>query len=68
MSRTLIVDNGVGTIKVGYAEDDSPRIIPNCIVKAKNERKRVYIADEIDECKEHSSLFFLIPAEKGYIG
>uniref|UniRef100_A0A0N5AXB5 Actin-related protein 6 n=1 Tax=Syphacia muris TaxID=451379 RepID=A0A0N5AXB5_9BILA len=68
MSQTLILDNGVGTMKVGFATDDSPRVIPNCITKSKNERKRVYTADEFSECKDHSSLYFLIPAEKGYIG
>lgn len=149
MSKTLILDNGVSTVKVGFSTDDTPRwgvsllsfllhlqwvlvcqvnsgiilasffylftwysrnivekspiykcscwvleftffspfkrvnisanawdvfswhyfrILPNCVVKAKSERKRVYVADEVDECKDHSSLFYLLPAEKGYIG
>lgn len=67
MSKTLILDNGVSTVKVGFSTDDTPRILPNCVVKAKSERKRVYVADEVDECKDHSSLFYLLPAEKGYI-
>lgn len=37
-------------------------------MKAKSERKRVYVGDELNECRDHSSLFFLLPAEKGYIG
>lgn len=26
------------------------------------------MADEVEECRDHSSIFFLTPAEKGYIG
>ncbi|VDM25618.1 unnamed protein product [Toxocara canis] len=62
MSKTLILDNGVSTYLHYYF-----RVFANCIVKAKSERKRVYVADEVEECRDHSSLFFLIPAEKGYI-
>ncbi|VDN55316.1 unnamed protein product [Dracunculus medinensis] len=67
MSKTLIWDNGANTIKIGFISDQQPRIIPNCVVKAKSERKRVYVGDELNECRDHSSLFFLLPAEKGYI-
>uniref|UniRef100_A0A915Q1C2 Splicing factor 3B subunit 4 n=2 Tax=Bilateria TaxID=33213 RepID=A0A915Q1C2_9BILA len=67
MSHTLIFDNGCSTIKAGYVTDDQPRLFPNCIVKTKTDRKRVYVADEIEECRDHSSIFFLSPAEKGYI-
>lgn len=44
------------------------RLFPNCIVKTKTDRKRVFVADEVEECRDHSSIFFLTPAEKGYIG
>lgn len=44
------------------------RSFPNSIMKSKADRKRVFIADEIEECKDHSSIYFSTPAEKGYIG
>ncbi|VDK36680.1 unnamed protein product [Gongylonema pulchrum] len=67
MSNTLIFDNGCSTIKAGYVTDEKPRLLPNSIVKTRSERKRVYVADEVDECRDHSSIFFSSPAEKGYI-
>lgn len=42
-------------------------VMPNCIMKAKSERKRPFIADEIEECRDLSGLFYLLPCEKGYI-
>lgn len=44
------------------------RLFPNCIIKTKTDRKRIFVADEVEECRDHSSIFFLTPAEKGYIG
>uniref|UniRef100_A0A0R3S5M3 Splicing factor 3B subunit 4 n=1 Tax=Elaeophora elaphi TaxID=1147741 RepID=A0A0R3S5M3_9BILA len=76
MTCTLIFDNGCSSIKAGYITDDQPnfslgltdfRLYPNCIVKTKTDRKRVFVADEVEECRDHSSIFFLTPAEKGYI-
>lgn len=49
-----------------YFEDF--RLFPNYIIKTKTDRKRIFVADEVEECRDHSSLFFLTPAEKGYIG
>ncbi|GMT14927.1 hypothetical protein PFISCL1PPCAC_6224 [Pristionchus fissidentatus] len=65
--RTLIMDNGGHTIKMGWSTDENPRVIPNSIVKGKNERKRVFVGEELSECTDRSSLFFLLPLEKGYI-
>uniref|UniRef100_A0A914W9Q4 Actin-related protein 6 n=1 Tax=Plectus sambesii TaxID=2011161 RepID=A0A914W9Q4_9BILA len=67
MANVFVMDNGACTIKAGYATGKEPRQIPNCIIKAKNERKRVYIGDQIDECKDRSSLFFLLPFQKGFL-
>uniref|UniRef100_A0A1I7WXF2 Tubulin domain-containing protein n=1 Tax=Heterorhabditis bacteriophora TaxID=37862 RepID=A0A1I7WXF2_HETBA len=65
--QTIIVDNGGHTMKVGSANNHEPRMVPNCIVKAKNERKRVYVGEELCECADRSSLFFVLPFEKGYL-
>lgn len=40
------------------------RIIPNCVMKAKNVRTRIFIGDQIDECKDLSSLYYLLPFQK----
>ncbi|MCP9261964.1 Actin-related protein 6 [Dirofilaria immitis] len=64
MSYTLIFDNGCSTIKAGYVTDDQPRLFPNCIVKTKTDRKRVYVADEVEECRDHSSIFFLLQQKR----
>lgn len=63
----LIVDNGAYNIKVGLSRDESPSIIPNCIMKAKSERKRLFIGNQINECRDCSGLYFLLPCERGYI-
>ncbi|RZC42603.1 actin-related protein 6 [Asbolus verrucosus] len=63
----LIFDNGAHTIKINYSFEEKPKIIPNCIMKAKSERKRLFIGSQIDECRDCSGLFYLIPSERGYI-
>lgn len=65
--KALIMDNGAYTIKVGYSTDGEPHNIPNCIMKAKSERKRMFVGKQIDECRDCSGLYFLLPCEKGYI-
>ncbi|KAL3289339.1 hypothetical protein HHI36_022777 [Cryptolaemus montrouzieri] len=66
-SRTIIVDNGAYSIKTEIAEKDEPMHIPNCIMKAKAERKRLFIGNQIDECRDCSGLYYLLPCERGYI-
>ncbi|XP_066155254.1 actin-related protein 6 [Euwallacea fornicatus] len=65
--KTLIIDNGSYTIKAGYSTDTEPQNIPNCIMKAKSERKRLFVGKQIDECRDCSGLYFLLPCERGYI-
>ncbi|KAL1517511.1 hypothetical protein ABEB36_001266 [Hypothenemus hampei] len=65
--QALILDNGAYTIKVGYSKDEEPRLIPNCIMKAKSERKRLFVGKQIEECRDCSGLYFLLPCERGYI-
>lgn len=36
-------------------------------MKVKSERKRLFIADQIAECRDCSGLYYLLPCEKGYI-
>jgi len=65
--ETFILDNGGYTIKAGYASQTTPRVIPNCIVKAKAEKRRAFIGDQIEDCRELSSLFYMLPFQKGYL-
>lgn len=36
-------------------------------MKAKSERKRLFIGSQIDECRDCSGLYYLIPSERGYV-
>lgn len=63
----LVLDNGAGSVKIGYSTDIEPKIIPNCVSKAKNVRTRIFIGDQIDDCKDLSGLYYLLPFQKGYM-
>jgi len=65
--KTLVVDNGAYSIKAGYSQAAAPKIFPNAIMKAKNERKRIFISSQIEECKDLSSLYYALPFQKGYL-
>ena len=40
------------------------RLIPNCVIKAKTVRNRVFIGDQVDDCKDLSGLFYLLAFQK----
>ncbi|XP_060534563.1 actin-related protein 6 [Cylas formicarius] len=63
----IIVDSGAYSIKIGHSTDHTPVIVPNCIMKAKSERKRLFIGSQINECRDCSGLYFLLPCERGYV-
>ncbi|XP_041352519.1 actin-related protein 6-like isoform X2 [Gigantopelta aegis] len=63
----LVLDNGGASMKVGYSADKEPRIVPNCVTKAKNVRTRIFIGDQIDECKDLSGLYYMLPFQKGFL-
>ncbi|XP_026755912.1 actin-related protein 6 [Galleria mellonella] len=68
MSETscYILDNGAYTVKVGLSSAE-PKIVPNCIMKAKSERRRPFIGSQIDECRDASGLFYILPFQKGFL-
>lgn len=39
-NAVVVLDNGAHTAKVGLANQDEPHVVPNCIMKAKSERRR----------------------------
>jgi actin-related protein 6 len=60
----LVLDNGAYTIKAGYAGvDEEPRIYPNSVARSRAEKK-VYVADEIDNCRDLSGIVYRRPFEK----
>lgn len=63
----FIVDNGGYSMKTGWSSDEGPKSIPNCIAKVKSERRRPFIGDQLEECKDYSGLFYILPIQKGYI-
>ncbi|CAI5442430.1 unnamed protein product [Caenorhabditis angaria] len=67
VENIVILDNGGYNLKIGSSRDNEPRLVPNSIVKAKHERKRVFVAQEQDECLDKFSLFYVRPVEKGYV-
>eukprot|EP00794_Sanderia_malayensis_P012812 gene12812-14125_t len=67
MTKTLILDNGGASLKVGFSTDTEPSIIPNCCSKAKSERRKLFIADQLNECKDYSGLYYILPFQKGYL-
>ncbi|XP_017772637.1 PREDICTED: actin-related protein 6 [Nicrophorus vespilloides] len=66
-SNALVLDNGGFTIKIGYSKDNNITVLPNHIMKAKSERKRFFIADQIEDCRDLSGLYYLTPHDHGYI-
>lgn len=71
--QTLVLDNGAYTMKAGFATPDASahdcRIIPNCIARGREGPRshRVYVADQLDDCKDFAEMAFRRPVEKGYI-
>lgn len=68
--RTLILDNGAYNIKAGFAqpEPDATRdchIIPNCI--ARNREGKIFIAGQLESCKDFREIAHRRPVEKGYV-
>ena len=66
-SHIFVLDNGGGQLKAGHSNMSGPRLIPNCITKAKSEKRRAFIGDQMDDCRDLSGLFFMLPFQKGYL-
>lgn len=66
-NAAVVLDNGAYTAKVGYSSHDDPLIVPNSIMKAKSERRRAFIGNQIDECRDASGLFYILCFQKGFL-
>ncbi|XP_053206577.1 actin-related protein 6-like [Panonychus citri] len=63
----IIADIGGYSIKYGLKDSpESPQVMPNSVFKVKSERRRLYIGNQLDECKDYSGLFYLLPFNKGF--
>ena len=72
--QTLIIDNGAYNIKAGIAHTDSEitsecHLIPNCIARGLDGPRstKIYIADQLESCKDFAEMTFRRPVEKGFI-
>ncbi|KAG8181275.1 hypothetical protein JTE90_022213 [Oedothorax gibbosus] len=66
-NNVFVMDNGGSTIKAGYSTDSKPKLIPNFVAKAKNERRRAFVGSQIEECKDFSGLFYALPFTRGFL-
>ncbi|OLN94109.1 Actin-related protein 6 [Colletotrichum chlorophyti] len=67
-ARTLVLDNGAYTLKAGFVSEElteEPRVIPNCI--ARDRARKVYVASDLDRCRDFGEIQFRRPVEKGFI-
>ncbi|XP_008309590.1 actin-related protein 6 [Cynoglossus semilaevis] len=63
---TLVLDNGAYTAKIGYSQD-KVSVIPNCQFRSKTSRLKTFTANQLDEIKDPSGLYFILPFQKGYL-
>ncbi|XP_049579355.1 actin-related protein 6 isoform X1 [Syngnathus scovelli] len=63
---TLVLDNGAYTAKIGYSLEDVS-VIPNCQFRSKTSRMKTFTANQLDEIKDPSALFYILPFQKGYL-
>ncbi|KAK0387529.1 hypothetical protein NLU13_3775 [Sarocladium strictum] len=67
-TNTLVVDNGGSTIKAGLVKGTAvpePSVIPNCI--ARDRGRKIYVASELNKCRDFGEIQFRRPVEKGFI-
>uniref|UniRef100_A0A1A8I666 ARP6 actin-related protein 6 homolog n=1 Tax=Nothobranchius kuhntae TaxID=321403 RepID=A0A1A8I666_NOTKU len=63
---TLVLDNGANSAKIGYSQE-KVRVIPNCQFRSKTSRLKTFTANQLDEIKDPSGLFYILPFQKCFI-
>ncbi|XP_060932599.1 actin-related protein 6 [Limanda limanda] len=63
---TLVLDNGANTAKIGFSHE-AVSVIPNCQFRSKTSRLKTFTANQLDEIKDPSGLFYILPFQKGYL-
>ncbi|XP_065088076.1 actin-related protein 6 [Ochlerotatus camptorhynchus] len=63
----FILDNGAFYAKAGMSDWNKPKTVLNCITKAKSERRRPFVGNQIEECRDVSGLFYILCFQRGYL-
>ncbi|KAK7121481.1 hypothetical protein R3I93_022541 [Phoxinus phoxinus] len=63
---TLVLDNGAYFAKIGYSHE-KVSVIPNSQFRSKTSRLKTFTANQLDEIKDPSGLFYILPFQKGYL-
>ncbi|KAJ4918435.1 hypothetical protein JOQ06_000100 [Pogonophryne albipinna] len=63
---TLVLDNGAYSAKIGFSQE-RVRVIPNCQFRSKTSRLKTFTANQLDEIKDPSGLFYILPFQRGYL-
>ncbi|XP_063700215.1 actin-related protein 6 [Culicoides brevitarsis] len=63
----LVLDNGAFFAKIGLCTAASPKVFPNCIMKAKSERRRAFIGGQVSECRDASGLYYILSFQRGFL-
>ncbi|XP_051889667.1 actin-related protein 6 [Pristis pectinata] len=63
---TLVLDNGASTAKIGFS-DEGVSILPNCQFRSRTARLKTFTSNQIDEIKDPSGLYYILPFQKGYL-
>ncbi|XP_027131625.1 actin-related protein 6 isoform X3 [Larimichthys crocea] len=63
---TLVLDNGANMAKIGHSHEEAS-VIPNCQFRSKTSRLKTFTANQLDEIKDPSGLFYILPFQKGYL-
>ncbi|KAF3814538.1 hypothetical protein GH733_017696 [Mirounga leonina] len=63
---TLVLDNGAYNAKIGYSHENVS-VIPNCQFRSKTARLKTFTANQIDEIKDPSGLFYILPFQKLHV-
>ncbi|XP_034444772.1 actin-related protein 6 [Hippoglossus hippoglossus] len=63
---TLVLDNGANTAKIGFSHE-AVSVISNCQFRSKTSRLKTFTANQLDEIKDPSGLFYILPFQKGYL-
>nr|CAB3219971.1 actin-related protein 6-like [Phallusia mammillata] len=67
MKNVVVLDNGACTLKICRSGETVVRTVPNSIFRSKTERRKSFVSSRIDSCKDFSSLFYVLPFQKGYL-
>lgn len=73
-AQTLVLDNGAYSMKAGFAKENvytntDCHVIPNCIARGSDGGRgsKIYIADQLESCRDFAEMVFRRPVEKGYV-